>query len=239
MIKDLNKIKKKNIIIFSDLTNLFLKNDVKKILKDLSNIVDLLVRNNNTIIIPAFNMNFPKSKKTSSNKKFITTGYFNKYLVEKYSFKRTNKPIYNYGLIGPNTKKLFELNQKTAFGIDSIIGYLSMNNSYAIGLGVDPSKFNWVTIHVCEELYKVPYRFYKVFKGTNIDTKKKVFEKMYVRRKRDNYQNYGFKVYKKLIKNKKIKSFKSKNVNITLLNLTDYFNEAISSLKKDIFSLVK
>ena len=46
--------------------------------------------------------------------------------------------------------------QKTSFGKDSVIGNLSMNGSIGLGIGINPKTFTWVTLHVCEEIEKVP-----------------------------------------------------------------------------------
>ena len=68
----------------------------------------------------------------------------NKRIVKEFNFKRTHRPIYNYAIIGPNTKELCNLEQTTAWGNDSVIGFLSMNkNSKAIGIGIDPNNFGW------------------------------------------------------------------------------------------------
>lgn len=90
--------------------------------------------------------------------------------------------MYNYAVVGPNSKKILKLKQSTAWGKDSVISFLSTNRK-TIGLGINTSLLNffWVTIHCCEEYLKVPYRFYKIFYGKNTSTKKKIKEKMYVR----------------------------------------------------------
>ena len=75
-------------------------------------------------------------------------------------------------------------------------------NSKAIGIGIDPNNFGWVTIHVCEEFVQVPYRYFKNFKGYNIDLKKEVCEKMYV--KKLSYKKER-KLNIKIFKKKKIK----------------------------------
>ena len=81
------------------------------------------------------------------------------------------------GIVQDVTEIILNLKQVSSFGKDSIIGYLSENNGLGIGIGINPKKFSWVTIHVCEESAKVPYRFYKNFFGFNLKSKKKVSEK--------------------------------------------------------------
>ena len=59
-----------NILIFSDLFELFLKHDEKKIILSLEEIIDFLIKKKKTIILPTFNLNFPKTKKTSFSSEF-------------------------------------------------------------------------------------------------------------------------------------------------------------------------
>ena len=177
---------KKNILIVSDLFNFMKRNKREKIdffIDYVLNYIDKLIKEKNTIIIPTYNFNFFQTRETNLQINSITTGYLNKRIVKEFNFKRTHRPIYNYAIIGPNTKELCNLEQTTAWGNDSVIGFLSMNkNSKAIGIGIDPNNFGWVTIHVCEEFVQVPYRYFKNFKGYNIDLKKEVCEKMYVKK---------------------------------------------------------
>jgi len=239
MIKNIDGIKKQNIIIFSELTYLFTKFEIKIILKNINILIKKLVRNQNTIIIPTYNFNFAKTGVTSIDEKYITSGYLNKYLLKKFNFFRTKKPIYNYGVIGPNKDFILNLKQVSSFGKDSIIGYLSENNGLGIGIGINPKKFSWVTIHVCEESAKVPYRFYKNFFGFNLKSKKKVSEKLYVRKRNLNLENDGYPIFKKLVKGKDIINFRKNILNITILNLNQFYKIGMKLLKKDIYSLVK
>ena len=239
MIKSIDQIKNEKVIIYSDLSILLIKNKSKTIINNALKIIEILLKNKNTIIIPTFNFNFAETKKTSFDASLITTGYLNKFLVKKYKFKRTIKPIYNYAVFGPKSFEILNLKQKTAFGKDSVIGHLSLNKSVCLGIGIEPNDFNWVTIHVCEELGKVPYRFFKKFVGKNMDMKKKVSEIIFVRKKSYKVENTGTKIYSILKKKKKISRINYKKINIIKLRLNDYFNEGIKLLKKNKFALTK
>ena len=85
--------------------------------------------------------------------------------------------MYNYAVLGKKSKSILSLKQSTAWGENSIISYLSKQNAIGIGINIDIENFGWVAIHCAEEKFKVPYRYYKKFKGINLDNKKKVFEK--------------------------------------------------------------
>lgn len=227
------------MLIFSDFYKFFFKKDYNKTLKEAENLIKLLIKKKKTIVLPTFNLFFPKTKLTSFSKDDITTGYFNRYLIKKYKFKRTKKPMYNYAVIGPQSKKILSLKQSTAWGEDSVIGFLVNSKSLGLGINVESKKFNWLAIHYCEEKAKVPYRYYKKFNGYNSDLKKKVFEKMFVRNLETNKIEDGRKLNLKLIKQKKIKTKKINSFEVSFVNLNDYSLEAEKLLKKNIYSLVK
>jgi len=231
--------KSDNFLIFADLQNLMFKHDIKLINKNIIELFKILKRLKKNLILPTFNLEFPKTKKTNFDIKNIKTGYLNKFLCKKFNFKRTSKPMYNYALYGPKTKKILNLNQSTAWGNDSVIGYLVKNNSYGLGINIDPKIFNWLVIHYCEEDARVPYRFYKKFYGYNTSTKKKVIEKMYVRNLKKNKIEDGSKINKILIKKRIIKSFKFGIFDIFLLPLGKYYDIASKNLKKNKYFLVK
>ena len=75
--------KSKYCIIFSDLFKLFLRHGSDKVIKSLDEIVNILIKENKTIILPTFNLNFPKTKKTGNSDKYIQTGFVNKYLIKR------------------------------------------------------------------------------------------------------------------------------------------------------------
>ena len=231
------KIRSKYVIIFSDLTSLMFNiKKFQKTLIEVEKVVEILIKNKNTIIIPTFNLNFPKTKKTSNEEKFITTGYLSKFLLKKFNFIRTNKPMYNYAVIGPKAKKITKLKQSTAWGKDSVLRFLS-ENIETIGIGVDTSvyEFTWVTIHSCEEYLKVPYRFFKTFYGQNLISNKKVKEKMFVRHLNKEQQNLKQeKILKNLVVKKKLIVVKGSYVDYSVINLKNYYLDNLRHIKNII-----
>tara|TARA_B100001057_G_C22824418_1_gene940783 strand:- start:293 stop:1009 length:717 start_codon:yes stop_codon:yes gene_type:complete len=235
--KFIKKLNNCNIIIFSDLLDLICnKKKFGSTIKEVEKIVKILIKNDNTIVLPTYNFKFPKLKLTGYSEKFITTGVLIKYILKKFKFKRTVRPMYNYAVLGPNTKKIIDLKQSTAWGEDSVIGYLS-NDKNTLGLGVntDLLSFTWVSIHCCEEKLKVPYRFWKIFKGKNISNGKKVYEKMFVRQLKKNTINLKQKkILNKLVKNGKLFKKKGTHGKYSIVYLKDYYLENLKFLPKII-----
>ena len=164
----------KNIIIFSDLQSLIFKYDIKEINTNIIKLFWYLKKMNKNIILPTFNLNFPESKQTSLLTRDITTGYLSKFLIKKFKFSRSKRPMYNYAVNGPNEKQICNLKQSTAWGNDSVLGYLVKNEAYGLAININPKIFNWLVIHYCEENSKVPYRYFKTFNGKNISTRKNI-----------------------------------------------------------------
>ena len=228
-------------IIFADLYNLLIKDNNKKkiIINKIEDFIEYILKKNHTIIIPTYNFFFPRLKKTGYSSSYITAGFLSKHLIKKFNFSRTDKPMYNFGVLGSQAKKILSLKQTTAWGEDSVIGFLSRNNSNGIGINIDSNNYGWLTIHCCEENLQVPYRFYKTFYSLNVDTKKRVFEKMYVRDLKINAKIDVTLISRKLLKKKKIKNKKINGLSYTFINLTDYYNEGTRLLKKNINGLIE
>ena len=229
----------KNIIIFSNLQNLVFKHDIKEINTNIIKLYKFLKKMNKNIILPTFNLNFPETKQTSLLTRDITTGYLNKFLIKKFKFSRSKRPMYNYAVNGPNEKQICNLKQSTAWGNDSVLGYLVKNEAYGLAININPKIFNWLVIHYCEENSKVPYRYFKTFNGKNISNRKNVKEKMYVRNYSKNKIEDGRKINNILLKKKIIKKFKFNLFDIYLLPFNEYNDIALRKLKTNKNYLVK
>tara|TARA_B100001248_G_C27361180_1_gene446593 strand:- start:498 stop:1229 length:732 start_codon:yes stop_codon:yes gene_type:complete len=239
MISVLNKISKSNyVLIFTDLTrNVFSKKKFDKIILNSSSLIKRIIKKNYTVVIPTYNFKFPKKRITSDSPEFITSGYFAKHLINNFKVKRTNRPMYNYAVIGKNSRKIINLKQSTAWGEDSVISYLTKKKAIGIGINIDIENFGWVTIHSAEEKFKVPYRYYKTFSGLNLNNKKKVSEKMYVRNFKTKLTTNSNELYKKL--KPKIKYYSQKTYKISLVNLNLAYEESCNLLAKNLYSLAK
>jgi aminoglycoside 3-N-acetyltransferase len=236
-----NKLEKyQYIIIFSDVFKLMLKNKegFNNFCTELENYIHYL-RRDKTILLPTFNLGFYKSLQTGNDPKYISTGYLNKFLSKRINFHRSKRPIGNFSVIGKNKKKILELKQQTLFGEDSIISFLAKNQTLGMGVGIDPENFAWTVNHVCEEDMRVPYRFFKRFKGLNCDTNERVEEKVFVKKQRMKIINDETIIPKELLKKKKINKVNYKKINLIFTNLNDHYKEGIRILKKDLYGLTK
>ena len=229
---------KSHFLIFSDLSKIKNLERMKKTEIEIINFVKILKKNNKNIILPTYNIFFPENKKTNFSNDNITTGYINKILIKKFKFTRTSKPMYNYSIIGPDKKNILNCKQSTAWGEDSVIKYLIDRETIGVGINIESSNFNWMVIHHLEEKYKVPYRFFKIFKGYNTDLKKKVFEKMYVRKlKPKTIESHT--LVRNMKKNGHIKEKTYKDINFSFINLNTYYKLGSLKIKKNILYFCK
>ena len=227
-----------HVMIFSDLSKVKNFKILQKKLNVISYFIYFLIINKKNIILPTFNLLFPKKKITDFSTQNITTGYLNKYLTKKYKFKRTKKPMFNYAMIGPDSKNIIKCTQKTAWGEDSVLKYLIDKNTIGVGLNINTSKFNWLVVHYLEEKYKVPYRYYKIFRGYNSSLKSKVFEKMFVR-KRKKKTTESHKLIKYLKRDKIIKEKSFKGIDFSFINFGNFYKYGDKKIKKNIMYFCK
>ena len=91
--------KKFAFLFFSDLSKITNKEKFLITIKEIETLIKKLKRKNKNIILPTYNLFFPQTKFTDFSNNNITTGYLNKYLTNKFKFKRTKRPIYNYAVL--------------------------------------------------------------------------------------------------------------------------------------------
>ena len=152
---------------------------------------------------------------------------------------RSVEPIYSHVFIGPFSKELASIQGKTTFGDGSIFERLEQLNAF---VGVLNTGWEYATIfHRYEELSRVPYRYYKEFKGISrgydghdLFTK----AKMYVRNLDINPENDMNLALPFLRECKSFKRFKDNSNILELIEIDDLRKVALSMLNDDEWSLV-
>tara|TARA_X000000950_G_C13732310_1_gene584830 strand:+ start:93 stop:866 length:774 start_codon:yes stop_codon:yes gene_type:complete len=235
--KKLNIKKKDNISVVSNSLGILIYNKKKKKKFKVENILLALkkiVSINGLIMIDAFNWDFCKKKIYDYKNSTNSIGALAKSALKDNEFVRSNNPIYSFLIYGKNQKKLSNLKHETCFGMDSPFGKMIKNNGKCLIIDLDFRASAYV--HVAEQLAKVEYRFFKVFRGVIIKDgkKKKTSTKMFcrdLRKKVDTYTHPSFKEV--LLKNNAIKEIKIKNVLFTLIELKKAHRLILSDLKNN------
>jgi len=137
------------ILDFEQLQYLF-----KKIFKD-------FIHQGVTILVPTYTLSFCKTGYFHSQYSPSETGILGQWCLDDFGFKRTHHPIYSWAIKGPLAEDIQSCNQDTCFGEQSVFEYLYNKDAKYILLGCK----HLSQIHYCEEVAKVPYRFYKYFEG--------------------------------------------------------------------------
>lgn len=124
-----------------------------------------LVQRGWTVALPAFTLAFCRTGVFDMRTSASETGTFATWLqgLDPEAI-RTPHPIYSFAAVGPRAAEIAACPSATTFGDDSPFGLFERANARLVMLGC-----GWdacTQIHRYEETAKVPYRFFKEFKGT-------------------------------------------------------------------------
>lgn len=200
------------IVIYSGLWTFIskIKFNVKKNSQIPDRILELIenkIGKRKILLLPAFTGKEFKKKKFIDIDKSIDkeNGILPKTALKR-KYYRTHQLIHSYLVYG-NVNKIKKLKLKSSWGKSSILEFLSVNNARICTLGLPWNK-GCAYLHRFEELYNVPWRFHKTFKG-KIKIKNKVvgiFSETKFCSSQNYKLNYDFSPFIKKIKNSK--SFK-------------------------------
>lgn len=117
-----------------------------------------------TVALPSFTFSFCSGKRFEWLRSPSETGPLSDWtLAHLHQSQRTRHPIYSFAVIGPRADEIAACTSETTFGDDSPFGLFERLNATQIMLGCG---LDYCTqLHRYEELARVPYRYYKIFKG--------------------------------------------------------------------------
>ncbi len=200
-------LKKDKVIIlysgvWSFINRLKFKKDIgEKILK----IIEEVVTKKRTLILPSFSAeSFLKSKKFDLKKTIDKKNGLISNAALKKNYYRTSQPLHSYLVFGKKVNEVKKLKLLTSWGSTSLLEWLSKNNARICVLGIPWNK-GCSYLHRYEELYQVPWRYYKIYKGVMIKNgkKKTCYEKKYSSPENGVLQ-YDFSPFIRFLKKKRI-----------------------------------
>lgn len=112
----------------------------------------------NDLILPAFNYQFPKSKKFDPENDVVEVGALPEYARHLVGWTRTSTPVFSY-----TTNGLLLAEEVEPFGDNSTFSELDRNGGQILLIGVGCERLTF--IHHLEHLAQIPYRYKKVFSG--------------------------------------------------------------------------
>jgi len=123
-----------------------------------------------TLLFPTYNKGFCKGIAFDYYNTLSQVGGINNVALKRKDFKRTKHPIFSFAVWGNDQDYLCNLNNISAWGVDSPFAYLYENGAKNLCIGID-YKQSASFLHYPEEKVGVSYRFFKDFTAPYIDEK--------------------------------------------------------------------
>lgn len=206
----------------------------------LRQVVQILLQNVSTVIIPTFTYTTSGIFDVKSTPTRL--GALNAHFLEESSIVRSEHPLFSFASIGAHSKLIKNVG-KSAFGIDSVFERLLSNNVAFLYMG-RPVRLGNTMVHYVEQLNNVSYRYEKSF-GTRVYENESFIGSNYSAfvRKRDNLENsYEFsfeKATQELFKKKIVKEARITNdfSNLSLIAYDELFKElnTLINMDKSVF----
>lgn len=144
-----------------------------------------LVGQEGTLLIPMFTWQFcrkvPYDTRTTQGE---VGSLGNWILANRDDFGRTEHPLYSFMVWGKDKSKLMAMKNRTAWSQDSPFAYMHHNNGKCLLVNIGPHE-GFTFNHYVEETIRVPYRYFKDFKGEYVDAKGNSSERVYTMYVRD------------------------------------------------------
>jgi aminoglycoside N3'-acetyltransferase len=192
-----------------------------------------------TIAAPTFNFDFckglPFNKQETQSKNM---GVFSEFVRKHPKAKRSKHPMQSIAAVGAKTDFIIKNDTESSFSPDGPFDRLKSLNGKILLLGAD---FNSVSmIHWVEEKYEVPYRYWKTFKGTYIDTNISAERsyKMYVRSMETNPILKLYSIEKELIRTNKLLETQIGSGSIKVFAISDFVSIAEDFIARNPYYFV-
>ena len=172
ILNQIDEIQKGDIVyVVSDILQLSLASREAGVRFDINRFLDSIlskVGEEGTVLIPTFHWGFCKGETFDIKKTVSKTGALGNAALKRADFKRTKHPIYSFMVWGKEKELLTQIDNKEAFGEDSIFGYLHRNKAKGFVIGL-PILSGLTFVHYVEQCVGVPYRYSKNFTAGYID----------------------------------------------------------------------
>jgi len=167
-------------------------------------LIEKKVGKKRTLLLPSFSgKEFQRKKFIDLNKSIDKENGILPRIALNRKYYRTPQPIHSYLAFG-NIKKIKKLKLESSWGKYSILEFLSKHNARICNLGL-PWNEGCAYLHRFEEIYNVPWRYHKTFKG-KIKKNNKIIGVFYETKfcsPKNGVLKYDFNPFIKKIKNSK------------------------------------
>ena len=163
------------VIVSSDILRLMVVCRNNKERFDPDTFIDTIIEkigHKGTLLFPTYNWDYCKGKSFDYLNTISKTGSLSNIALKRKDFIRTKHPIYSHAVWGYDSKYLYSLNNKSAFGPDSVFAYLHNNKAKQLFIGDKESFWHrkaYASIHYIEAEVGVDYRYIKNFSAPYIN----------------------------------------------------------------------
>jgi aminoglycoside 3-N-acetyltransferase len=161
-------------------------------------------------------------------------GAFSEFIRKYEGSNRTSHPMHSISILGKNSKYIADLEGDTEFSRNSAFDHLLKVNCKILFLG---NSFTETFFHIAEEKVKVPYRFWKTFKGHLVKNSfKKIIEiKYYARNLKENPKPEIdiSKLFKFLDALNTFTKSNNKNINLMICSSNFYVDSCLIKLSEN------
>lgn len=210
----------------------------KEFLQSLTECFFELIGEEGTLIMPTFTYSFCKNESYDKINSRSKMGVLSEFFRKQTGVKRTNDPIFSFALKGKK-EQLFLKQSKSCFGKNCVYDTLANNNGKIILFGTQVAGYTFT--HFIEEKARVPYRYFKEFKGKILfeDAKEEnTTIKYYVRNLE---KNSDFDVNKQIEILKQTNNFCFENFGnscIVLIDAKAYLKHTLKALNQNLECLL-
>lgn len=121
-----------------------------------------------TLLFPTYHFGFCRGIMFDYKHTPSEMGVLSNAALARRDFVRTRHPVYSFAVTGKYSRELLEMENRSAFGIDSPFHFLYEKKARMLIIGLD-YQHSFTFVHYVEEKNKVPYRYLKDFEGLYVD----------------------------------------------------------------------
>ena len=115
------------------------------------------------LLVPTFSYSFTAGEYFDRENSPSLVGQFSETFRQHASVKRTSHPIFSFGISGIRKDIFMDADNTTCFGEKSVFDILKQANGKIMCLGCMLERITF--IHHIEQMFQVPYRYSKSFRG--------------------------------------------------------------------------
>ena len=211
--------------------------DRKLLLQTLTNSIKEVVGEDGTIVMPTFTYSFDKNEAYDIENTKSTVGALTEFFRKQENVSRTIHPSHSVAVWGRHKDELLNIGKDT-FGQGSVFEKFHKLNGKLVFFGT-PFHEACTFIHYIEQMYEVPYRYMKKYKGKIIKNGGEFEDEFSFYYKYSFFYTDMLNLEKHLKEYGLLKEVKAGEGSILAVGSDNLLKESLKFLDKDIFFFLK